>query len=144
MQTRGQGFGMEARRRILLGTYVLSSGYYDAYYGQAVKVRARIEKELRDVFSDVDVIATPTSPTPAFKIGEKASDPLQMYLADIFTVVANIAGNPAISIPSGSAVRDGKALPLGLQFTSAYGREDVLFHAGKLFEQLRDSTRNTA
>ncbi|MDO8564517.1 MAG: Asp-tRNA(Asn)/Glu-tRNA(Gln) amidotransferase subunit GatA [bacterium] len=139
VQTRGTGFGMEARRRILLGTYVLSSGYYDAYYAQAVRVRAKIEQELRDVFAGVDCIATPTSPTPAFKIGEKADDPLQMYLADIFTVVANIAGIPAISIPSGTAMREGKQLPLGLQLMAAHGREDVLFEAGKEFEKLRDN-----
>ncbi len=134
-KTRGNGFGEEARRRILLGTFVLSSGYYDAYYGKAVAARRAIQDELAEVFaSGVDVVATPTTPTPAFKIGEKASDPLAMYLGDIFTVTANIAGIPAISIPSGQTA---SGLPLGLQLMAAAGSDDLLFEAGKRFETAR-------
>ena len=136
LATRGRGFGREVRRRILLGTYVLSSGYYDAYYGKAVALRAKIQEELRGAFassSAVDVIATPTTPTPAFEIGEKTSDPLSMYLADIFTVTANIAGVPALSFPSGVVKRNGKQVPLGMQLMGAHGREDFLFAAGKHF-----------
>jgi len=134
-ETRGIGFGEEVRRRILAGTYVLSHGYYDAYYTKAKEVRGRIKKELEDVYaSGIDVIATPTSPTPAFKIGEKTGSPIQMYLADIFTVPANIAGIPALSVPSGFAVRDRKELPLGIQFMAGYGEENVLFEVGKRFE----------
>jgi len=128
-QTRGEGFGRETRRRIILGTYVLSSGYYDEYYGSALSLKKLITKELRDVFEEVDFILTPTTPTPAFKVGEKTKDPLSMYLADIFTVPANIAGVPSISIPSGL---DGN-LPLGIELTADLGREDNLFIAGKEF-----------
>lgn len=138
MKSRGQGFGKEVRRRILLGTYVLSAGYYDAYYNKAVAVRRTITRELEDAFSSVDVIATPTSPIPAFKLGEKTDDPLQMYLADIFTVPANIAGIPGISVPSGTVVRDGVALPVGIQFMAARFNEQVIFAAGKSVEKSRD------
>ncbi|MAG12311.1 Asp-tRNA(Asn)/Glu-tRNA(Gln) amidotransferase GatCAB subunit A [bacterium] len=132
--TRGKGFGAEVRRRILLGTYVLSAGYHDAYYKKAVSVQNVIRKECENVFEDVDIIATPTSPTPAFKLGERVSDPVSMYLSDVLTVFANISGFPAISIPSGTVERDGKSLPLGLQFTASHFRENVLFDAGKKFE----------
>jgi aspartyl-tRNA(Asn)/glutamyl-tRNA(Gln) amidotransferase subunit A len=135
--TRGKLFGKEVRRRIMLGTYVLSAGYYDAYYGQALKVRSLITDALANVFKDVDVLVTPTTPSPAFKIGEKTSDPLQMYLADIFTVAANIAGIPAISIPSGTVELGGKNLPLGLQFMAAHGQEQLLFEIGKKFEKMK-------
>lgn len=138
MRSRGEGFGREVRRRILLGTYVLSSGYYDAYYGKAVGAREIIKKTLELAFRDVDIIATPTTPTPAFKIGEKSSDPLQMYLADIFTVPVNIAGVPAISVPSGFAEEDGLKLPLGIQFIAPHFGESVLFEVGKSFENVRD------
>mgnify|MGYP001587011638 CR=1 FL=1 len=131
--TRGEGFGTEARRRIILGTYVLSSGYYDAYYNKASTVRRLIARDFEEVFKSVDAIITPTTPTPAFKIGEKANDPLSMYLADIFTVTANIVGVPALSIPSGEVMREGKNLPLGLQFMSTHGRESTLFSIGKKF-----------
>ncbi|OHA84511.1 MAG: aspartyl/glutamyl-tRNA amidotransferase subunit A [Candidatus Yonathbacteria bacterium RIFOXYC1_FULL_52_10] len=134
-ETRGAGFGREVRRRILLGAYVLSSGYYDAYYHKATAVRAMIEADFARAFTDVDIIATPTAPTPAFAIGEKSSDPLQMYLADIFTVPANLAGVPGISVPSGSMLRDGKMLPLGIQFLAPHFREDMLFAAGKSVEE---------
>jgi aspartyl-tRNA(Asn)/glutamyl-tRNA(Gln) amidotransferase subunit A len=128
-KTRGAGFGPEARRRIILGTYVLSSGYYDAYYGTALNVKKVITQELQNVFKEVDFILTPTTPTPAFKLGEKTSDPLAMYLADIFTVPANISGCPSISLPSGMS----EGLPLGVCLTADLGREDVLFKAGKSF-----------
>ncbi|MEK7180589.1 MAG: Asp-tRNA(Asn)/Glu-tRNA(Gln) amidotransferase subunit GatA [Patescibacteria group bacterium] len=131
--TRGEGFGKEARRRIMLGTYVLSSGYYDAYYNKASAIRRLISRDFEKVFDVVDAIITPTAPTPAFKIGEKANDPLSMYLADIFTVTANIVGVPAISIPSGEVAREGKNLPLGLQFMAPHGAESTLFSVGKKF-----------
>lgn len=134
-KTRALGFGEEVRRRILLGTYVLSSGYYDAYYGKANQARALIRKDFERAFQQADIIATPTSPIPAFKIGEKINDPLQMYLADIFTVPANIAGLPAISVPFGFADEGGKRLPLGLHFIASAFREDLLFRAGKDAEQ---------
>ncbi|PIP55480.1 MAG: Asp-tRNA(Asn)/Glu-tRNA(Gln) amidotransferase GatCAB subunit A [Candidatus Zambryskibacteria bacterium CG22_combo_CG10-13_8_21_14_all_42_17] len=132
-QTRGEGFGKEARRRIILGTYVLSSGYYDEYYGNALKMKRVITEELNEAFGHIDLILTPTTPTPAFKIGEKMSDPLSMYLADIFTVPANIAGLPSISVPSGFVNTEGKMLPLGIELTAGQGREDNLFIAGKDF-----------
>lgn len=135
--TRHEGFGKEARRRIMLGTYVLSSGYYDAYYNRANNVKALLRKDFDNAFKNVDVILTPTSPTPAFKIGERASNPLSMYLADIFTVSANLTSLPAISIPSGTTEREGKHLPLGIQFTAPYAQDEVLFSIGKLFEQSR-------
>ena len=131
--SRTAGFGAEVRRRILLGTYVLSSGYYDAYYNKANIVRDMLKKEFAQVFENVDVIATPTSPVPAFKIGEKSHDPLAMYLADIFTVPVNIVGVPAISIPSG---KTKEGLPLGMQFIAPHMREDLLFTIGGDFERL--------
>jgi aspartyl-tRNA(Asn)/glutamyl-tRNA(Gln) amidotransferase subunit A len=132
--TRGEGFGREVRRRILLGTYVLSSGYYDAYYDKANLVRRKIQKEFTQVFQTVDLILTPTAPTPAFKIGEKSSDPLQMYLADIFTVPANIAGVPGISVPMGTVTRDGKNLPIGAQFMAPHFHDKWLFDIAKKCE----------
>ncbi|MFZ2205145.1 MAG: Asp-tRNA(Asn)/Glu-tRNA(Gln) amidotransferase subunit GatA [Minisyncoccia bacterium] len=129
-KSRSAGFGIETRRRIILGTYVLSHGYYDAYYNKAWKVRHAIEKEFEDIFKKVDFIATPTTPTPAFKFGEK-KDPLQMYLSDIFTVPANIAGVPGISIPSGFS-KEG--LPLGIQFMSPWSADESLFNIGKDLE----------
>lgn len=131
-KTRGAGFGPEVRRRILLGTYVLSAGYYDAYYGKALRVRDHIKEDFNKAFRDVDLIALPTAPTPAFKIGEK-KDPLSMYLEDVFTTPANIAGLPAISLPSGVTNVEGKDLPLGLELMAAPMREDMLFRAGKEF-----------
>lgn len=132
-KTRGQGFGKEVRRRIILGTFVLSSGYYDAYYGSALEVKKMVTQEFREVFKDVDLILTPTTLGPAFKIGNKTSDPLKMYLEDIFTVSANIAGVPAVSIPSGFVETEGVKLPLGIQLIADLGREDNLFYAGKEF-----------
>jgi len=122
-KSRSAGFGIETRRRIILGTYVLSHGYYDAYYNKAWKVRYAIEKEFQNIFKEVDFVMTPTTPTPAFKFGEK-SDPLQMYLCDIFTVPANIAGIPSISIPSGFS-KEG--LPTAVQFTGSFGLDESLF-----------------
>ena len=132
--TREAGFGPEPRRRIILGTYVLSSGYYDAYYYKARELRTLIRKEFENAFESVDFIMTPTAPNPAFKIGEKISDPLSMYLEDIFTVPVNIAGVPALSVPSGFVSRDGRQLPLGVQFIAPMAKDRDLFVIGKLFE----------
>lgn len=133
MKSRGEGFGKEVRRRILLGTYVLSHGYYDAYYNKAVLVREQITEEFKKIFETVDYIMTPTTPSPAFKIGEKSADPVAMYLSDIFTVPANIAGIPALSIPSG---KTENGLPLSVQFMAPHFAEDTLFSLGKEFESL--------
>ena len=130
-ETRAAGFGAEARRRIMLGAYVLSSGYYDAYYGKATAVRELIKSDFAKAFEKVDLIATPTAPTPSFKIGEKMSDPVAMYLADIFTVTANLAGIPAISLPFGEKTEGGKYLPIGIQLMARHGEETALFVAGK-------------
>ncbi len=132
-KTRHEGFGKEVRRRILLGTYVLSSGYYDSYYNKAEIVRDLIIEDYKKAFESVDSIVTPTAPSPAFKLGSKTANPLEMYLEDIFTVPVNIAGVPAISIPSGFKEVDGKKLPLGIQFVSSPKREDILFRIGKDF-----------
>lgn len=131
--TREAGLGREVRRRIMLGAYVLSSGYYDAYYNKANQVRNLIKNDYKEAFEKVDFIMTPTAPAPAWKIGEKMNNPLEMYLADIFTTPANIAGIPAISLPSGFKKEEDKNLPLGIQLMSDYGREDALFKAGKDF-----------
>jgi len=131
--SRQAGFGREVKRRIILGTYVLSSGYYDAYYNKANIVREIIKEDYKKAFNKVDIIATPTAPNVAFKIGEKIDDPLQMYLEDIFTVPINLAGVPAISIPSGVKKVGGKDLPIGIQFIADYCMEDKLFFVGKNF-----------
>jgi len=131
-KTRAIGFGKEVRRRVILGTYVLSSGYYDAFYGSAIKAKEIITAEMRNVFKEVDLILTPTTPTSAFKFGEKSS-PLDMYFADIFTVPANISGCPSISLPFGVENKEGIDLPLGIELTADLGREDNLFAAGKEF-----------
>lgn len=132
--TRGALFGKEVRRRILLGTYVLSHGYYDAYYNKAVALRGLIRKELEDVLEHYDAVFTPTTPTAAFKIGEKSGDPVSMYLADLFTVPANIAQHPAISVPSGFTE---SGLPLGVQFIGPRFGEEGLFALGKIVEDVR-------
>lgn len=132
-KTRTEGLGDEVRRRILLGTYVLSSGYYDAYYNKANLVRDMLREEFKKVFETVDVVAMPTSPIPAFKIGEKHGDPLAMYLADIFTVPVNIVGVPAISIPSGVTKEN---LPLSLQLIAPHFAESTLFTIGRDFEKV--------
>ncbi len=131
--SRQAGLGREVKRRIILGTYVLSSGYYDAYYNKANAVREIIKDDYKKAFEKVDIIATPTTAGVAFKIGEKTDDPLQMYLEDIFTVSINLAGVPAISVPSGSKNIDSKILPIGIQFIADYGREDKLFSVSKSF-----------
>ena len=136
-QTRGKGFGPESRRRILIGSFVLSSGYADAYYRKAEAVRNDIRNEFKAAFEDVDVIAMPTSPTPAFKIGERADDPLAMYAADIFTVPINMTGVPAISVPMGRVERDGAQLPVGMQFVAPHNSDAVLFSIGKDFERIK-------
>lgn len=124
VKSRSEGFGTEVKRRIMLGTYVLSSGYYDAYYRRAQKVRTLIRRDFEQAFQECDVLLTPTTPTTAFKLGEKTADPLEMYLADIFTVSVNLAGMPAISIPFGA---DAKGLPIGLQIIGkAFDEKNVL------------------
>lgn len=137
LNTRGELLGKEVRKRIMLGTYVLSSGYHDAYYNKANIAKDLIASDFKKAFEEVDVILTPTAPTPAFKIGAHTSDPVAMYLEDIFTVTANLVGVPAISIPSGVAEVDGKKLPLGIQLMAPHCREDILFAAGKKFEEVR-------
>jgi aspartyl-tRNA(Asn)/glutamyl-tRNA(Gln) amidotransferase subunit A len=134
-RTRARGFGIEVKRRIMLGTYVLSAGYYDAYYRKAQQVRTLIRRDYDRAFEQVDVIATPTSPTPAFKIGERIDDPLQMYLADVFTVSANLTGLPAISIPAGFT---DDRLPIGLQLTGRAFDEATLLRAADAYEQATD------
>jgi aspartyl-tRNA(Asn)/glutamyl-tRNA(Gln) amidotransferase subunit A len=131
-KTRGKGFGKEVRRRILLGTYILSHGYYDAYYNTAIKVRDAIKNELTNIFLEVDAVITPTSPLMPFRFGEKSADPISMYLADLFSVPANIAGIPAMSIPSG---KNEGGLPYGLHIMAPFLREDILFTIGKDFEK---------
>ena len=128
MNTRGEGFGQEVRRRVMIGTYVLSAGYYDAYYLKAQKVRALIARDFRDAFEDVDAILTPTAPSAAFPIGEKMDDPIAMYLNDVFTVPGSLAGLPSISVPAG--LSEG-GLPLGLQVVGRpFDEETVLRVAG--------------
>jgi aspartyl-tRNA(Asn)/glutamyl-tRNA(Gln) amidotransferase subunit A len=130
--SREKGFGAEAKRRIMVGTYVLSSGYYDAYYKKAQQVRTKVRLEFDKAFSQFDFLVGPTAPMTAFKIGEKASDPLQMYLTDIMTVGANISGNPAISLPAGQS----NGLPIGLQMIADYGDDLNLLSAAKSVEAL--------
>lgn len=132
-KTRGTGFGKEVRRRILLGTYVLSHGYYDAYYGKALLMKEQIKKELNKVYEDVDAIVTPSTAGTAFKFGEKSGDPVSMYLEDIFVVPANITGDPAISIPLGM---DTQGLPFGIQLIGPAFNEENLFTIGKDIESV--------
>lgn len=131
VKSKTEGFGPETIRRILLGTFVLSSGYIDAYYRKADAARALLTQEYNAAFTTCDIIAFPTTPSPAFKFGEK-SDPVSMYLEDIFTVTANLTGMPAISVPMGLVEREGVSLPVGIHFTAPHGAEDVLFKAGAL------------
>jgi len=128
LNSRTEGFGKEVKRRIMLGTYVLSSGYYDAYYRKAQKVRRLIKEDFDKVFSEVDLLITPTTPTAAFKIGEKSDDPLQMYLSDIYTTSANLAGIPGINIPIG---KNSENLPIGLQILSQQFEEEKIFQLAK-------------
>jgi aspartyl-tRNA(Asn)/glutamyl-tRNA(Gln) amidotransferase subunit A len=136
-RTRGEGFGKEVKRRIILGTYVLSSGYYDAYYLRAQKVRTLIRRDFEEAFQKVDGLLSPTSPVPAFKIGERMAAPLQMYLADIFTIAANLAGICGISIPCGDAEVDGKKLPVGLQIMAPAFAEARLLRMARAYETAR-------
>lgn len=133
-KTREDGFGKEAKRRIMLGTYALSAGYYDAYYLKANKVRTLIRQDFEKAFEKVDVVITPTSPTPAFKIGEKLDDPLKMYLSDIFTISANLAGIPGISIPCGWTK---EKLPIGLQILGKYFDEEGILRVAYAYEQAK-------
>jgi aspartyl-tRNA(Asn)/glutamyl-tRNA(Gln) amidotransferase subunit A len=132
-RTRDEGFGTEVKRRIMLGTYALSAGYYDAYYGRAQKVRTLIIRDLERAYEGVDLIVCPTSPTTAFKIGEKTANPLEMYLSDVFTVPFNLAGNAAINVPCGLSPDDG--LPVGLQLIARALDEKTMFRAAHAFEQ---------
>jgi aspartyl-tRNA(Asn)/glutamyl-tRNA(Gln) amidotransferase subunit A len=137
-RTREEGFGPEVKRRIILGTYVLSSGYYDAYYLRAQKVRELIRRDFASVFEKVDALISPTSPVMAFKLGERAADPLQMYLADIFTIAANLAGICGISIPCGFAELDGQRLPIGLQLLGEPLDESRILQIAHAYEQSTD------
>jgi len=136
-QSRERGFGPEVKRRIMLGTYALSSGYYEAFYGKAQRVRTLIKQEFDRAFTQLDLILTPTSPTPAFKLGEKTADPLQMYLSDIYTVPASLAGLPAISLPGGQV----EGLPFGLQLMADALCEDKLLRAAYAFERAYRSSQ---
>ena len=131
-RSRDQGFGAEVKRRIMLGTYALSAGYYDQYYGKAQKVRSLIERDFRNAFERCDVIATPTSPTPAFKFGAKTDDPLEMYFSDIYTITANLAGVPALSLPCGLS---SSGLPIGMQLIGKHFDEGRLLRAAHNLEQ---------
>jgi len=132
MKTRAEGFGPEVKRRIMLGTYALSSGYYDAYYGKAQAVRTLIRQDFDAAFNEVDLIVTPVTPTPAFKLGEKSENPLQMYLSDIYTISINLAGLPAISVPCGFSK---SGLPIGLQLIGRAFEEETLLRAAHAYEQ---------
>jgi aspartyl-tRNA(Asn)/glutamyl-tRNA(Gln) amidotransferase subunit A len=135
MQTRTEGFGDEAKRRIMLGTYVLSRGYYEAYYVQGLKVRTLIKQDFERALGQCDVLIGPTAPTPAFRIGEKIQDPLQMYLSDIFTISANLAGVPALSLPCGFV---DEQLPVGLQLAAGPFCEETLLQVAHAYEQATD------
>jgi aspartyl-tRNA(Asn)/glutamyl-tRNA(Gln) amidotransferase subunit A len=136
-KTREEGFGAEVKRRIMLGTYVLSAGYYDAYYRKAQQVRTLIKNDFLKAFASCDAIITPTSPTPAFAIGEKVDDPLAMYLNDIYTVTANLAGIPGISVPCGVS---SERLPIGFQLIGPYWSEAALLKLAHAYEQARPFT----
>jgi aspartyl-tRNA(Asn)/glutamyl-tRNA(Gln) amidotransferase subunit A len=131
-QTRSRGFGAEVRRRIMLGTYALSAGYYDAYYRKASQVRALIRRDFEAALARCEVIATPVAPTPAFRLGEKVDDPLTMYLSDIFTISANLGGIPGISVPCGFS---SLGLPIGLQLMGPVFGEAELLQVAYAFEQ---------
>jgi aspartyl-tRNA(Asn)/glutamyl-tRNA(Gln) amidotransferase subunit A len=141
LKARGDGLGTEVKRRILLGTYVLSAGYHDAYYKQALRVRTALQEELKKVFDDVDLLVGPTAPAAAWKLGEKFNDPLAMYLADIFTVPANIAGNPAISVTAG-LTKEG--LPIGLQITGPVKGDSAVLSAAHAYQSVTNHHENMA
>jgi aspartyl-tRNA(Asn)/glutamyl-tRNA(Gln) amidotransferase subunit A len=132
--TRGAGFGPEVKRRIMLGTYALSSGYYDAYYSKAQRVRTLMAKDFKDAFREVDVIACPTTPTPPFRFGEKTNDPVAMYLSDVFTIPSNMAGNASVSIPCGLT---SKGLPLGFQLIADQFADKNLLAIARAYEAAR-------
>jgi aspartyl-tRNA(Asn)/glutamyl-tRNA(Gln) amidotransferase subunit A len=132
MMSRAEGFGSEVKRRIMLGTYVLSAGYYDAYYLKAQRVRTLIKKDFDIAFKSCDAIVTPTAPTTAFKIGEKINDPLRMYLSDIYTISINLAGLPALSLPCGF---DGNGMPIGLQIIGKHFDEATILRIAYAYEQ---------
>jgi len=140
MKTRSEGFGNEVKRRIMLGTYALSSGYYEAYYRKAQQVRTLLRKDFMEAFDKCDIIVTPTNPTPAFKIGEKTSDPLQMYLSDIFTISCNLAGSPGLSLPCGFT-KDG--LPIGLQILGRPFDEETVLSSAYSYEQSAQLKKRT-
>ena len=133
-RSRGEGFGNEVKRRIMVGAYALSAGFYDAYYKKAQQVRRLIKNDFVEAFKDVDVIMSPTSPTPAFKFGEKTDDPVAMYLEDIFTIATNLAGLPGMSVPCGQV----NNLPVGLQLIGNYFDEARILNAGHKFQQATD------
>ena len=133
--SRGAGFGPEVKRRIMLGTYALSAGYYDAYYGQAQKVRTLIKRDFELAFQDVDVIAAPVAPTTAFRIGDHSEDPLAMYLEDVFTLPANLGGVPGLTFPVGF---DQQGLPIGMQLMGPHFREDILLQSAHVYQQHTD------
>jgi aspartyl-tRNA(Asn)/glutamyl-tRNA(Gln) amidotransferase subunit A len=137
-RSRGEGFGAEVKRRIMTGTYVLSAGYYDAYYLKAQKVRALIAADFARAFGEVDVVQGPTAPTAAFELGAKTSDPITMYLNDIYTIGANLAGLPAISIPAGFVAENGKELPVGLQLVGPHFAESRLLSASHQYQKLTE------
>jgi len=131
-ETRSQGFGAEVKRRIMLGTYALSAGYYEAYYRKAAQVRTLVRQDFEKTFAHCDVLLTPTAPTPAFKLGEKVDDPLQMYLSDIFTIPCNLAGLPGLSLPGGFSKQ---GLPIGLQILANHFQEEKMLRAAYVYEQ---------
>ena len=133
--SRDEGFGNEVKRRIMLGTYVLSAGYYDAYYLKAQRARTLIKRDFDQAFETCDVIITPTAPTTAFELGEKTEDPLQMYISDICTISTNLAGLPALSLPCGS---DEKGLPIGMQIIGRYFGEETILRVAHHYEQGTD------
>ncbi len=137
-KSRAEGFGSEVKRRIILGTYVLSSGYYDAFYLRAQKVRTLIRRDFENAFESVDALISPTCPTPAFKLGEKTANPLQMYLADIFTIAVNLAGICGVSVPCGFSATDGPELPIGLQILGKSFGEETILKIAHAYEQATD------
>ena len=140
-QSRSTGFGAEVKRRILIGTYALSSGYYDAYYKKASQVRSLIKDDFSRAFTECDLVVSPVTPTPAWRIGENADNPLAVYLSDILTISANLAGIPGISVPCGFS---GDGLPIGIQLQTAHFQEEVLLRAAWNLEQRAGITERTA
>jgi aspartyl-tRNA(Asn)/glutamyl-tRNA(Gln) amidotransferase subunit A len=136
--TRDAGFGPEVKRRVLLGTFVLSAGYYDAYYEKAQKVRSLVARDFARAFESVDAILMPTSPTPAFRMGSKVDDPLSMYLSDVFTITANLTGSPALSVPAGFSP---EGLPVGIQLVGRHFEESTLLRLGHAFQAATDFHR---